>query len=169
VPYAYRLTTRYEIPCRVSGQIQIGDEALVLSGAHGQRDHSWGLRDWWSMDWMWSALHLDDGTRTHAVHVRPPGAPALSAGYVQPPGGELVELTRVEANEQVGDDGLITHAQLVLDPPGLEIEVQPLAFAPLRLVAPDGRVSHFPRAMCRARSSDGRSGVGWMEWNLNQR
>jgi hypothetical protein len=30
-------------------------------------------------------------------------------------------------------------------------------------------VSHFPRAMCRARSSDGRSGVGWMEWNLNQR
>jgi Ecdysteroid kinase-like family len=167
-PYAYRLTTRYEIPCRVSGEIRIGDEALELSGAPGQRDHSWGLRDWWSMDWMWSALHLDDGTRTHAVQVRPPGAPALSVGYAQTAAGELIELARVQAYEHVGDDGLITHAELALEPGELELDVEPLAFGPLRLVAPDGRVSHFPRAMCRASSRDGRSGVGWMEWNLNQ-
>jgi hypothetical protein len=169
VPYAYRMTTRYEIPCRVFGQVRIGEEALVLSAAHGQRDHSWGLRDWWAMDWMWSALHLEDGTRAHAVQVRPPGTPALSVGYVQPPGGALVELTRVHATERVDEDGLVSSAQLVLEPAGLELEVRPLAFGPLRLVAPDGRVSHFPRAMCRASSSDGRSGVGWMEWNLNQR
>jgi hypothetical protein len=68
----------------------------------------------------------------------------------------------------VGADGLITDAKLRLDPPGLQLDVEPLAFGPLRLLSPDGRVSHFPRAMCRARTSDGREGVGWIEWNLNQ-
>jgi Ecdysteroid kinase-like family len=168
-PYAYRLATRYEIPCRVSGQIRIGDETLALAAAHGQRDHSWGLRDWWAMDWMWSALHLDDGTRIHAVQVRPPGAPTLSVGYVQAPEQALIELTRVHAREEVARDGLITRAQLALEPSGLQLEIEPLAFAPLALRSPDGRLSHFPRAMCRARAEDGRGGLGWMEWNLNQR
>ena len=35
------------------------------------------------------------------------------------------------------------------------------------LVSPDGRVSHFPRAMCRVTTSDGRSGLAWVEWNRN--
>lgn len=168
VPYGYRLATRYEIPCRVHGWIELGGERLELSGARGQRDHSWGVRDWWSMDWMWSALALEDDTRVHAVQLRLPGAPPLSVGYVQPPSGELVELKHVRAEEQVREDGLIERAELELAPPGLRLEVQPLAFGPLRLLAPDGRVSHFPRAMCRVRADDGREGVGWMEWNLNQ-
>jgi hypothetical protein len=49
------------------------------------------------------------------------------------------------------------------------LAVEPLAFAPLRLVASDGRVTHFPRAMCRFTAEDGRTGLGWVEWNLNQR
>jgi hypothetical protein len=57
---------------------------------------------------------------------------------------------------------------MALEPPGLELEIEPLAFAPLRLASPDGRVSHFPRAMCRLRADDGREGLGWVEWNLNQ-
>ena len=169
LPYAYRLTTRYEIPCRVSGEIRIGEEVLELADAHGQRDHSWGVRDWWSMDWMWSAVHLDDGAHLHAVELRLPNAPALGVGYVQPAGDALLELERVSAGEQVGADGLISDAHLRVEPPVLDLDVEPLAFGPLRLVAPDGRVSHFPRAMCRLRCGDGRSGVGWVEWNLNQR
>jgi hypothetical protein len=168
VPYAYRLTTRYEIPCRVSGRLRIGEEVLELSRALGQRDHSWGVRDWWSMDWVWSALHLDDGTRVHAVELRLPNAPALGVGYVQSAAAGLVELQRVSATEQVADNGLISSAQLAVDPADVRLDIEPLAFGPLRLVSPDGRVSHFPRAMCRVSSRDGRSGVGWMEWNLNQ-
>jgi hypothetical protein len=168
VPYSYRLTTRYEIPCLVAGEIRLGDQVLELAGALGQRDHSWGVRDWWSMDWVWSALHLDDGTRLHAVELRLPNAPPLGAGYVQSANRELVELERVSASEQVGADGLIVCAQLTLDPPGLQLDIEPLAFGPLRLLSPDGRVAHFPRAMCRVRCRDGRSGVGWVEWNLNQ-
>jgi thiamine kinase-like enzyme len=168
-PYAYRLTTRYEIPCRVNGEIRIGEEVLELGDARGQRDHSWGVRDWWSMDWMWSAVHLDDGAHVHAVELRLPNAPALGVGYVQAAGDGVRELERVRADEQLGADGLVTHARLRVQPPLLELDVEPLAFAPLRLVAPDGRVSHFPRAMCRVRCGDGRHGVGWMEWNINQR
>jgi hypothetical protein len=36
------------------------------------------------------------------------------------------------------------------------------------LTAPDGRVSHFPRAWAVVTTDDGRSGVGWVEWNRNQ-
>jgi thiamine kinase-like enzyme len=166
--YAYRVTTRYEIPCSVSGSVRVGDTRVELRQAPGQRDHSWGPRDWWSMDWVWSAGHLDDGTRIHAVELRLPDAPRFGLGYVQSPGGELVEPDRVAASEETSADGLITAARLALEPPGLELDVEPLAFGALRLVAPDGRVSHFPRAMCRLRTGDGRGGLGWVEWNRNQ-
>jgi hypothetical protein len=167
-PYAYRVTTRYEIPCLVSGTVRVGGEELTLREAPGQRDHSWGPRDWWSMDWVWSAARLDDGTRLHGVELRLPDTPRLGIGYVQPPGGEPAELDRVVATEEVGTDGLIAAGRLLLEPPALDLAVEPLAFGPLRLVAPDGRVSHFPRAMCRLTSGDGRSGLGWVEWNRNQ-
>jgi hypothetical protein len=167
-PYAYRLTTRYEIPCMVTGTIRIGERELALSGP-GQRDHSWGTRDWWSMDWMWSAAAFEDGARLHAVALRIPGAPVLSAGYVQDAAGVLTELDAVETDEEVAADGLIDRARIAVDSGLPQLEVLPLAFAPLLLIAPDGRISHFPRAMCRFISSDGHSGLGWMEWNRNQR
>ncbi len=167
-PYAYRLTTRYEIPCTVSGTIRIGEELLELDGAVGQRDHSWGTRDWWSMDWVWSAAHLDDGTHLHAVELRLPGMPTLGAGYAQQPGEPLVELTGVTADETLRTDCLVDDARLLLDPVGLDLELRPLAHAPLRLVAEDGRVSHFARSICGVRCADGRTGLAWVEWNLNQ-
>jgi hypothetical protein len=38
----------------------------------------------------------------------------------------------------------------------------------LRMAAPDGRVAFFPRAMATFHCADGRDGVGWIEWNINQ-
>jgi len=168
IPYAYSLATRYEIPCRVSGTLRIGEQLLELERAAGQRDHSWGPRDWWSMDWLWSAVALNDGTRLHAVELRLPGAPRLGVGYAQRAGAGAHELERVSASERVGANGLVTAGALSLAPPQLELEIDPLAYGPLRLTSPDGRVSHFTRAMCRVRCADGRSGLGWVEWNLNQ-
>jgi hypothetical protein len=144
--------------------VSVGEETIELRGV-GQRDHSWGVRDWWSADWMWSAGHLDDGTRFHGVEFRLPGAPPIGVGYLQPPDGELVELDVVSASETVGRDGLITQAQVLYDE--LMLSVEPIAFGPLRLQAPDGRISEFPRAMCRVKTSDGRTGVAWIEWNRN--
>lgn len=166
-PYAYRVATRYEIPCQVSGRVRVGDDEVELRGV-GQRDHSWGTRDWWSAEWVWSAGHLDDGTRFHAVEFRLPDAPPLGGGYVQPPAGGVQELDAVQASEEVGPDGLVTAARLELPSAGLALDVAPLAFGPLRLVAPDGRTSSFPRAMCRVTADDGRAGVAWLEWNRNR-
>ena len=164
-PYAYRMTTRYEIPCHADGTIRLGDGEFRINGV-GQRDHSWGVRDWWSADWMWSAGHLDDGTSFHAVVFRLAGRPPLGVGYLQPPEGGVSEPDQVTASEEVGSDGLITSALIGIG--DLELSVTPRAFGPLLLKSPDGRVSEFPRAMCEISASDGRQGVAWVEWNRNR-
>jgi hypothetical protein len=165
VPYAWRQSTRYEIPCRVTGTVRVGEETIAFSGP-GQRDHSWGSRDWWAVDWMWSGLHLDDGTHIHAVGV--PQMPGYGVGYLQR-GDELSEIDAVTATETIAADGLVTQARIELGPDAPALDVEPLAFGALRLEAPDGRVSMFPRAMCALRTDDGRSGTGWVEWNRVQR
>ncbi|MGV3760717.1 MAG: DUF7065 domain-containing protein, partial [Actinomycetota bacterium] len=42
---AWPATTRYEVSCTVHGEILVGDEVIAFDGI-GQRDHSWGVRDW---------------------------------------------------------------------------------------------------------------------------
>lgn len=37
----------YRQPCRVSGEILVGDEQLAFDGP-GEREHRWGVEDWWS-------------------------------------------------------------------------------------------------------------------------
>ncbi|MCV7231500.1 DUF7064 domain-containing protein [Mycobacterium branderi] len=165
-PYQYRLTTRYEIPCTVSGIVTVDGTQYRVDSAPGQRDHSWGVRDWWGMDWNWSALHLDDGTHLHAVDIRIPGTPAIGIGYMQN-NDAVTELTAVAGREVFGDNGLPTEATLAVDPGGITAAVDLHGHAPLRLVADDGRVSQFPRAWGTVRTADGRTGVGWLEWNRN--
>jgi hypothetical protein len=121
------------------------------------------------MDWVWSALALDDGTRVHGVALRIPDMPALGVGYVQVPGADVLELDAVDASEEIAADGLIEHGRIAVAGGVGELTITPLAFGPLRLVAEDGRVALFPRAMVRAESEDGRTGVGWVEWNRNVR
>src|SRR5262249_50599000 len=133
-PYQWRIATRYEIPCRVSGTIRVGDETIEFSGP-GQRDHSWGSRDWWANDWMWNALHLEDGTHTHTVTV--PEMAGMAIGYAQRD-GEIDELETGVSTETVADNGLITTASITSGPPDLTTGIEPLGFGALRLVAPDG-------------------------------
>lgn len=166
-PYKYGLTTRYEIPCTVSGDVTIGDTGYRLECVPGQRDHSWGVRDWWGMDWIWSALHLDDGTHLHGVNIRIPGAPAFSIGYEQGADGKVTELQTVDSRESFADNGLPLDAKLRLTPAEITADVNVRGQAPVRLVATDGRVSQFPRVWATISTADGRSGVGWLEWNRN--
>lgn len=166
-PYRYRLATRYEIPCRVSGAVTVDGDGYRFDGVAGQRDHSWGVRDWWSMDWVWSALHLDDGTHIHAVEIRIPGAPPIGVGYIQRAGGPLVELHSVQAREAFKANGLPLSTEFTLQPGGLVVRTEAVAHAGVRLVAGDGRVAQFPRAWVSVTTADGRTGVGWVEWNRN--
>jgi hypothetical protein len=160
VPFHYRMTTRYEIPCVVTGTVTVDGEPLRLDGP-GQRDHSWGVRDWWSFGWCWSAGHLEDGTHTHLTEVRADGGP-FYAGYVQRD-GELSPVAEGEVSENVGDHGFPHQATVRHN--DLAVEVDPIAYGPILLISPDGRVGHFPRAAARFRTADGRAGLGWIEWN----
>jgi hypothetical protein len=167
-PYQYRITTRYEIACTVSGTVTADGQRIDFDGVAGQRDHSWGVRDWWGMDWVWSALHLDDGTRLHGVQIRLPGAPPIAVGYLQEPGQPLTELQAVTSREAFTPTGLPLATTLTLNPGALQVTADIQGHAPLRLVAPDGRLSLFPRAWATVGTSDGRRGTGWIEWNRHQ-
>ena len=167
-PYQYRITPRYEIPCTVSGTVTIDGQEFAVRDVPGQRDHSWGVRDWWAMDWVWSALHLDDGCHVHGVEIRIPSAPPFGIGYVQRPGEPLVELHSVTAREAFADNGLPLATTLTFSPGDLTATIDIRGHAPVLLTSPDGRVSHFPRAWATVTTGDGRTGVGWVEWNRNQ-
>lgn len=162
-PYHYDLTTRYEVPCRVDGEVMIGRERLPVSG-WGQRDHSWGVRDWWSFGWCWAAARLDDGLRLHVADIRIPGQ-RLAFGYLQPADGSVQPLTSLEISEELGPGGLPSRARARLAPGDLDLRIEPQRFGPLLLESTDGRLSRFPRALARFETDDGRRGLGWVEWN----
>jgi len=166
VPYHYDLTTRYEIPCLVTGTVTIDGETLTVDG-QGQRDHSWGVRDWWAFGWCWNSMRLDDGTRVHLADIRMiPDVPVFF-GYIQTP-GEVHPATALSVTEDVGDHGFPSRARIEIAAAprhDLGVEVTPVAFGPVLLRNDDGRTSRFPRAMVTCRTDDGRSGSGWIEWN----
>lgn len=166
MPFHYDSTTRYEIPCLVEGAVLLGDRTVTVRG-QGQRDHSWGERDWWSFGWCWMAARLNDGTRVHAVDARIPGL-NVAFGYLQDRTGTLVALTSAKVTEHLGPEGLPTQVRSILEDGLLELAIEPLAFGPLVLVSPEGQVARFPRAMARFSEPGGRTGLGWIEWNQPQ-
>ncbi|KAL2813001.1 Ecdysteroid kinase-domain-containing protein [Aspergillus granulosus] len=169
-PYQWSIATRYEIPCTVSGTILVDNTVTQFTAAPGQRDHSWGVRDWWSFDWVWTAFHLDDGTEIHGVQVRLPTGP-VSVGYIQSPEIPIAELTGVEVVEQLGSDGLPKAAIIAYSSQAAEkvvLNVRPKGHGPIRLDGPDGKLALFPRLWAEVEAQDGRKGVGWIEWNLVQ-
>lgn len=160
--YEYQLTTRYEQACTVHGQVLLGSETIEFDGG-GERDHSWGVRDWWAFPWTWTAGRLADATAFHAAGTHLDGQTLWRAGFVAAPGDGLTDVERFEVTSELGDDDIPTKASMTIGP--LDLAVDVLHPAPLQLVAPDGRVGRFPRSLCRFTAVDGRVGHGWTEWN----
>lgn len=162
-PFRYTVTDRYEIPCRVHGEILLGHEAIEFDGL-GQRDHSWGERDWWQFGWVWSAFVASDGERLFGNWV--PVAPefTFTTGYRQGRADTTPKATDdFEATFTPTAAGLVADLGWTLD--GVRAEVEPVSWSPVLLVSPEGRRSHFARALCRATLDDGRTAVGWLEVN----
>ena len=147
----------------MTGTITVDGEVIEVD-APAQRDHSWAVRDWWAFAWCWSAGALDDGTRFHLSDIRFPRG-AIGFGYRLDPNGHQTLASKISAVEEVDDLGLPMGAELAVEPGGPVVTVEPIAVSPLVFTADDGRVSRFPRALCRYRTSDGRVGTGWTEWN----
>jgi len=173
--YAYPGVTRYEVPCRVHGEILLAGETIEVD-SFGQRDHSWGTRDWWTYSWSWMAGWLDDGTRFHGTSVHLDGLDLYGTGYIQVPARSATgagdgddpawTVTGVDVvghHETFGANGLPASGRWQVGE--LDLAVQPVAFAPVGIAGTDGRYSRFPRAWCRFETTDGRRGDGWVEWN----
>jgi hypothetical protein len=157
------VTPRYEIPCRVQGQILVGDERIEFDG-WGQRDHSWGAaRDWWAMPWSWTAGRLEDGERWHSAGGFSPKS-EWGVGYELPAGSdEFAESDQVQIDIEEGREGMPTGTRTRFGQ--FDVQFEPIAFSPVLLVHPDGREARFPRAMAKVTHADGRTGGGWIEWN----
>ncbi len=160
--YCYKDTSRYEVPCTVTGTVRIGDETLAVTGS-GERDHSWGSRDWWSHSWLWTSGRLQDGTWFHGTQVNI-GVPYTWPSFAFSPPEELEHLEGFAAETVFGADGFPELSRLVLK--GEPMTVTPVAFAPVAMTSPDGdATAHFARALCRFETEDGRTGYGWSEWH----
>jgi hypothetical protein len=133
-----------------------------VDGWRGQRDHSWGVRDWWLFPWCWTSGRLNDGTAFHGVRVGPADTPFLQTGYVVPTEGPIEPVASVMVDTKLGEEGLPSSA--LLDVGGLSLSVTAVAHAPILLESTDGRRSRFPRSLCRFEADDGRTGMGWTEW-----
>jgi len=155
---------RYEIPCRVDGFVVVGDERIEVDG-WGQRDHSWGApRDWWANTWCWSAGRLEDSTRFHAVGGIFPGQ-NWGVSYEVPPDSAVVAESHDVAVEVTEGDHARLPTATTLRFCDLDLTATPLAYSPVGLWSPDGRLARFPRALARFDAADGRTGGGWIEWN----
>jgi hypothetical protein len=163
--FPYAMTTRYEVSSWVRGTVRIGDESLAVDCA-GQRDHSWGVRDWWLFPWNWTSGHLDDGSWFHAARSTLPDLELFATGYTATPAGVLTPADVVTVDADLDADRLPVAARQQIGP--VRFTTEPIGHGPLLLVAPDGRRSRFPRAMCRYTTEDGRVGTGWTEHNLPQ-
>jgi hypothetical protein len=159
--YPYKDLPRYEIPCQVTGMVRMGEQTLTISG-WGERDHSWGERDWWQISWLWSAGRLSDGTAFHGMQANI-GFPVPWPSFGVTPDGRLSHLQGFAAETTFGPDEFPRQSRLRV--PGTPMLAVPLAFAPVAMTSPDGSITHFPRALCRFIADDGRTGYGWTEWN----
>jgi hypothetical protein len=159
--YPYKDLPRYEIPCRVTGTVTVDGREIPVEGS-GERDHSWGERDWWQISWLWTSGRLGDGTSFHGMQANI-GFAIPWPSFAVTPAGELSHRRGFCAHTSFGPDDFPASSRLLFD--GAPMTAQPLAFAPVALTSPDGKVSHFPRALCRFTADDGRAGYGWTEWN----
>ena len=91
----------------------------------------------------------------------------IGIGYVQPPDGPLVELQVVTAREAFGDNDLPRTTSIRFGDLTAAVDIK--GHAPVLLTAATAGCSHFPRAWATVTTDDGRTGVGWVEWNRNQR
>ena len=136
-------TEGYGLPCHVVGEVLVADERIELDGI-GHRWHTWGVEDWWSAGWRSVAGRLDDGTW-------------------------FADRTEVGANDRAlepHDATFPTSDRARLEEQGLDLVIEPLAFAPVPVANDDGRACRLVRALCRYRDpSSEHCGVGWTEWN----
>jgi hypothetical protein len=162
--FPYTEATRYEQAAWVEGEMIVGDQRIEVH-CPGERDHSWGRRDWWSFPWVWTAGRLDDGTWFHGVRslVTGAGASNFQTGFIVDPDLTMHRIEAIEFEPHLDPEKLLIRGDL--DLAGLRLDVRAELQAPVLLVSSEGREARFPRALSHFAADDGRAGYGWTELN----
>jgi hypothetical protein len=148
--YTYGRGSRLEQPGWVVGDVMDNGKSHRLDGP-GQRDQSWGVRDWWRLGWSWCAGWLSDGTRFQATVLDARGRIAPD-GYLMAPGSSPLPARDVTVH---ADAIRINDTRL---------EFADIAQATIDLRSPDGGTSQLRRALTEVRAG-GIRGIGWRERN----
>jgi hypothetical protein len=149
----------YQHAGRVEGSIRLGSEDIAFTGL-GERDHSWGMRDWWAVGWHWASFQVGDALAVNLAQPALEGIGSFAIGYVARH-GEPHAIGGATVDTELGAEGIPVAMRYDID--GMAVEAEVLSPAPILLVAPDGRQSRFPRALCRFSTPEG-TGTGWAEW-----
>jgi hypothetical protein len=94
----------YEQTGRVRGDLFLNGRTLLFDGV-GQRDHSWGFRDWAGVkEWHWVTGFLGEGRSFNLFHVIAPDGTVTANGFVHDAGENLaiVEVDRVVDTTETG-------------------------------------------------------------------
>ena len=163
---------RFEQPVRVSGTGSFAGAELAFDG-YGERDHSWGPRDW-NMQWLFVVLHGDD-LRLQWARAEVPNVGTFVAGYVHR--DVSLRVTDV-ADDIVFDHDNVTHpvsghfTATAEDGSTVAGTLEPLTGTEIDIthaVVPH-RPTIYRRALVRfTPDGGGRPTLGWVEFNRFER
>jgi len=150
---------RFEQQGRVQGSVTIGERKLTLDG-YGQRDHSWGTRDWGvNQHWKWVHAQAGDELGVHFWELFALGRSHL-CGYVNK-GGILAQVASVKVKFHCAE-GLRPHslAASIRDSLGRETALEANTYAVFPFHVHE-LITLFESPL--SLNIDGNNGQGWIE------
>lgn len=170
---------RYEQATRVDGRATIAGRYREFEGP-GERDHSWGVRDWTDGEWLWISGGFEDGAAYNHLSAWPPGADPLIVNGFWFDGESVHPLTdaTIEATPTFGpgtatdwlEDGHAPAVDLDLEWAEGEasITAEPFATTPVEWADADVGVRSIMNRSPSRQTRDGEvDGRGWFE-NMTQ-
>jgi hypothetical protein len=143
---------RFEQAARVTGTLELGPadgrsadaprRRRIAVDATGHRDHSWGTRDWDTIqDWKWVSAQVDDSLAVHVMEIHGRGR-TTHHGYALVD-GVLSPVDRVRIDTVYDDRFWQTRVSMtVLDKAGRTTELSAERFAMLAFAAGEGMALH---------------------------
>jgi hypothetical protein len=185
---------RYEVATEVDGEARVGaavdgvedadeDRTFALEGP-GERDHSWGRRDWTDGEWLWISASFDDGTAFNHLSAWAAGYgpsemdPMITNGFWFD-GDEAHAITDAavgadptfgaETGESWMTDGAAPAIDLTLEWDGgsADLAVDPGATTPVDFVGESGHRAVLNRSPYEVTKDGEVAGRGWLE-NMTQ-
>lgn len=148
----------------VTGEVTIGDRTVEIDGV-GERDHSWGIRDWRDPDgWQWISAIFDRDTAVNFWRVNRDDATAVE-GYLHL-GGESRPVEEVTIDTAFRDDE-VTQDSFEVDVTDEADRRFTFSASALTVVPVDfeyeSEVTTIRRTPTRY-EADGERGYGWSEY-----